>query len=312
MTRNQSTPFLLMVRPKAFGYNEETAKSNAFQSFDSQANSSEVSEKALAEFDAMVTELKSNGMVVMAVEDSEYPVKPDAVFPNNWFSTQIGGTIYTYPMESLTRRAELRPAIIDQVGEKFVVNASFDLSDRADDDQFLEGTGSMILDRLNKICYACLSPRTNERVLKDWCKISGYTPIAFTSVDGNDQEIYHTNVMMGMGTEYVVVCLESIKNPSQKRALIESFRSSGKDIIDITLDQVNGFAGNVLEIMNTDNQKFLAMSARAKSVLTDDQIKRIEKYAKILAFEIPTIERYGGGSVRCMIAELFLDPIRSE
>jgi len=311
MTRNQSTPFLLMVRPKAFGFNEETAKSNAFQSFDDQANSSEVSAKALSEFDSMVKELKSNGVVVMAIEDSEYPVKPDAVFPNNWFSTQVGGTVYTFPMESLTRRAELRPSIVDQVGEKFVVNASFDLSDRADDEQFLEGTGSMILDRVNKICYACLSPRTNERVLKDWCKISGYTPIAFTAVDANDQEIYHTNVMMGMGTEYVVICLESIKNPSQKRALIESFRSTGKDIIDITLDQVNGFAGNVLEIANTSNQRFLAMSARAKSVLSDDQIKRIEKYVKILSFEIPTIERYGGGSVRCMIAELFLDPIKN-
>ncbi len=176
---------------------------------------------------------------------------------------------------------------------------------------FLEGTGSMVLDRVNKICYACLSPRTNERVLKDWCKISGYTPIAFTSVDAKDQEIYHTNVMMGIGTEYVVICLESIKNPSQKRSVIESFRSTGKDIVEISLEQVNGFAGNVLEIVNTNNQRFLAMSERAKSVLKEDQIKRIEKYAKILAFEIPTIERYGGGSVRCMIAEMFLDPIKS-
>lgn len=311
MTRNQSTPFLLMVRPKAFGYNEETAKSNAFQSFDNQANSKDVSEKALAEFDEMVSQLKAQGMVVMTVEDSEYPVKPDAVFPNNWFSTQIGGTIYTYPMESIIRRAELRPGIVDQVGEKFVVNAAFDLSDRADDEQYLEGTGSMVLDRINKICYACLSPRTNERLFKIWCKLSGYTPIAFNSVDAKDKEIYHTNVMMGVGTDYVVICLESIKNPSQKRTLIESFRNSGKDIIEITLEQMNGFAGNVLEIVNTSNQKFLAMSSRAKSVLTEDQIKRIGKYAKILAFEIPTIERYGGGSVRCMIAELFLDPIRN-
>ncbi len=311
MERSQTTPFILMVRPKAFGFNEETAKSNAFQSFDDQADSKLISEKALQEFDAMVAKLKATGVNVMVVEDSDYPVKPDAIFPNNWFSTQVGGALYTYPMESPTRRAEFRPVLVDQIGEKFTINAAFDLSDRADEEQYLEGTGSMILDRVAKICYACLSPRTHEKLLRDWCKISGYTPVVFNSVDGKDQAIYHTNVMMGLGTDYVVICLESIKNPSHKRTLIESFRSTGKDIIEISLEQVNGFAGNVLEISNVSDEKLLVMSSRAKSVLNPDQIKRIEKYAKILDFPIPTIERYGGGSVRCMIAELFLDPIKA-
>ena len=310
MTASQTTPYILMVRPKAFGYNSETAESNAFQSFDNEVDTEEVKRKALAEFDRMVEKLRQHGIQVVVAEDSEEPEKPDAIFPNNWFSTQVGGTLYTFPMQSVTRRAELRPGILDMIGEKFSVNAMFDFSDKAESEKFLEGTGSMILDRIHKICYACLSPRTHEALLRDWCKISGYAPVIFNAVDGDNQAIYHTNVMMGLGEKYTVICLETVTNPSQRRMLIESFRNTDKDINEISIDQMNAFAGNVLEISNLAGQSFLAMSSRAKSALNEDQIKRIERHSKILDFEIPTIERYGGGSVRCMIAELFLDPIK--
>ena len=303
----QTTSRILMVRPASFGYNEETAASNAFQRRDGQADPGQIRQKAMAEFDAMVSGLRENNIEVLVIEDSPLPEKPDAVFPNNWISTQEGGTIYTFPMESPIRRLEYRPNILDTIGEQYVVNAIFDFSDRADEDLFLEGTGSMILDRVNKIVYACTSPRTHEKLLLQWCKVSGYQPFVFQATDAQGQAIYHTNVLMGLGTEYVVICLEAIKSPSQRRLIIESFRNTGKDIVDISMEQMMKFAGNVLEVENKYGERFLLLSQTALDSLLDDQKRIIERSAKLLAFDIPTIEKFGGGSVRCMVAELFLN-----
>ncbi|NNE30356.1 MAG: amidinotransferase [Saprospiraceae bacterium] len=304
----QTTSRILMVRPASFGFNPETASSNAFQKDDQAADKQEISEKAIKEFDQMVESLRDHHVDVTVIQDSKEPEKPDAVFPNNWISTQTGGTIYTYPMESPARRLEYRPNILDELGERFSVNAVFDFSDKADDEIFLEGTGSMILDRVNKIVYACTSPRTHEKLLLQWAKVSGYKPIIFQATDEKGQAIYHTNVLMGLGTNYVVICLEAIKNPSQRRQLVESFRNTEMDIVEISLDQMMGFAGNVLEVENKFGDLYLLLSQSAFEELRDDQKKIIERYAKLLPFNIPTIEKYGGGSVRCMVAELFLEP----
>lgn len=302
----QTTSHILMVRPASFGFNEETAESNAFQKKDTQADTQQVKTKAIEEFDAMVAKLRDNNIQVLVIEDSPEPEKPDAVFPNNWITTQAGGTIFTYPMESPARRLEYRPNILDTIGEQFNVNAVFDFSDRADDDLFLEGTGSMILDRVNKIVYACISPRTHEKLLQQWCKVSGYQPFIFQATDANGQAIYHTNVLMGLGSEYVVICLESIKSPSQRRLIVESFRNTGKDIVEISNQQMMEFAGNVLEVENKFGHRYLLLSQTAYDALQPEQIKIIQRSAKLLPFSIPTIEKFGGGSVRCMVAELFL------
>jgi len=302
----QTTSHLLMVRPASFGFNEETAASNAFQKKDAEADVEQIKKKAVEEFDAMVEKLRENHIHVLVIKDSPQPEKPDAVFPNNWISTQAGGTIFTYPMESQTRRLEYRPNILDTIGEQYNVNAVFDFSDRADDELFLEGTGSMILDRVNKIAYACISPRTHEKLLQQWCKVSGYQPFVFQATDANGQAIYHTNVLMGLGSEYVVICLESIKSPSQRRLIIESFRNAGKDIVEISNQQMMEFAGNVLEVENKYGHRHLLLSQAAFDALQPDQIKVIQRSAKLLPFPIPTIEKFGGGSVRCMVAELFL------
>lgn len=304
----QTTSHILMVRPANFGFNEETAVSNAFQKLDNNHDATQIRDLAIAEFDAMVKKLRTKNIQVLVIEDSAQPEKPDAVFPNNWISTQDGGTIYTYPMESPTRRLEYRPNILDLIGEKYFVNAIFDFSDRADEEIFLEGTGSMILDRKEKIVYACTSPRTNEKLLNQWCKVSGYKPFVFQATDEAGQAIYHTNVLMGLGTSYVVICLEAVKSPSQRRLIVESFRNTDKDIIEISHKQMMQFAGNVLEVEDANGNLHLLLSQTAFDSLEEDQKKRISKHANLLPFEIPTIEKSGGGSVRCMVAELFLDP----
>jgi hypothetical protein len=302
----QTTSHILMVRPANFGYNEETAASNAFQSNDNTLTQAEISQKALAEFDAFVEKLRKAGIDVIVAEDTNRPLKPDAVFPNNWVTFHQTGTIVTYPMAASVRRLERRDDIIRAIQERFRVEQKIQLQEYEEIDQFLEGTGSMIIDRPNKLVYACLSPRTHIDLLVRYCKLMGYTTVPFHAVDGNGMEIYHTNVMMALGETFVVICLDTVQSEIEQNMLLTKFAASGKEIIEITLEQMMNFAGNMLQVRNSSGETFLVMSGQAFDSLEDGQIAQISKHTNIISSPIPTIETYGGGSARCMMAEVFL------
>ncbi len=293
-----------MIRPAAFGYNEETAANNHFQSADGK-DDSDISQKAISEFDAMAEKLQSSGINVMVVDDTKEPVKPDAVFPNNWFSTHENGVIITYSLYSAKRRQEVREDIIKQLEEKYQYKKRYTFDHYSEEGLHLEGTGSMIFDRPNRIAYACLSPRTRIELLSKFGILMNYQPVYFTATDQDGNEIYHTNVMMSVGEKLAIVCLDSIADEQEKSSLIRSLQNTEKEILEISFDQMNQFAGNMLELRNDMGETFLVMSTTAHNALNKKQIELIEKYDKILHFEIPTIEKYGGGSVRCMIAEIF-------
>ncbi len=304
----QTTSNILMVRPANFGFNEETAASNAFQSKDEYLNERLASQKAVSEFDAFVDKLRLNGINVIVVEDTPNPVKPDAVFPNNWVTFHQDGTVITYPMLSEIRRKERRDDVIDNLMSDFYIGKKIELESYEEDGIILEGTGSLILDRPNRLAYACLSPRTSLDLLKRFCEIADFEPVAFHSVDEQGQEVYHTNVMMALGESFVVICLDTVKDEKERSLLIEKFEETQKEIVEITLDQMMHFAGNMLQVRNDKNNTFLVMSEQAYQSLTTDQIAQIEKHTQILYSPIPTIEILGGGSVRCMMAEVFLPP----
>ena len=297
-----------MVRPANFGFNEETAASNAFQSKDDQLNAATASKKAIAEFDAFVEKLRSKGINIIVAEDTVNPVKPDAVFPNNWVTFHQNGTIITYPMLSKTRRKERRDDIIENLMADYFIGKKIELESYEEDEIILEGTGSLILDRANRLAYACLSPRTSPELLNRFCEIADYEPVAFHSVDGNGQEIYHTNVMMALGETFVVICLDTVQDESERGLLLQKFKETQKELVEITYDQMMHFAGNMLQVRNEKGATFLVMSEQAFQSLRKDQIAQIEKHTKILYSPIPTIETLGGGSVRCMMAEVFLPP----
>jgi len=299
----QTTSNLLMIKPVRFDFNAETAVNNSFQ----QASADQqVSEKAAAEFDRFVSVLNNAGVQVTVVEDTPEPHTPDSVFPNNWISFHDDGTIFLYPMFAVNRRLERKPHVLSVIAEKFRVANTIDLSAYEQQQVFLEGTGSMVLDRENKISYACLSPRTDIQVLHDWCNKAGFRPVAFTSVDSKGDPIYHTNVMMCIADQFAVICLDSIPDETEKRTVIETLKDTKKEIIEISFDQMNRFAGNMLQVQNTNGDRFLVMSSQAYNSLTAEQIKRIEHYNQILHSDITTIETNGGGSARCMMAEVFL------
>lgn len=299
----QTTSNLLMIKPVRFDFNAETAVNNSFQ----QASADQqVSEKAAAEFDRFVSVLSNAGIRVTVVEDTPEPHTPDSVFPNNWISFHTDGTIFLYPMFAVNRRLERKPHVLSAIAEKFRVENTIDLSAYEQQQLFLEGTGSMVLDRENKIAYACLSPRTDIQVLNDWCNKAGFRPVAFTSVDSKGDPIYHTNVMMCIADRFAVICLDSIPNETEKRSVIETLQDTKKEIIEISFDQMNRFAGNMLQVQNTSRERYLVMSSQAYNSLTAEQIKRIETYNSILHSDITTIETNGGGSARCMMAEVFL------
>lgn len=301
----QTTDTLLMVRPAHFGFNEETAASNAFQVNDTSLNANEIQAKALAEFDGLVDKLRAVGIEVMVVEDSTDPYTPDSIFPNNWVTFHEDGTVITYPMFAQKRRLERRDDIIEMVNQKFGVTQRYEMEAYEADDMFLEGTGSMILDRVNKIVYACLSPRTDITVLDEFCEIRGYEPVTFLAVDQNGLEIYHTNVMMALGKTFVIIALDTVLNEEEKDKLLEKFAETDKEVILISFQQVLHFAGNMLQITNPEGVSYLVMSEQARQSLTSGQVAQIEKHTHILSSAIPTIEKYGGGSVRCMMAEVF-------
>lgn len=299
----QTTNHLLMIRPVDFKFNEQTAGNNKFQQNSQQGD---VHAKALAEFDGFTEILRNNGVDVTVVNDSLQPETPDSIFPNNWISFHEDGSVFLYPMFSENRRLERRKEIIHGVSEKFEINHINDLSFYEKQVLFLEGTGSMVLDRQNKIAYACLSLRTNQEVLNNFCLLSGFTAVSFQAVDATNFPIYHTNVMMCVADQYVVCCLASINNLHEKEELIACFEKSGKMIIDISFDQMNHFAGNMLQVENIKGEKLLVMSEQALKSLHTTQINQLESFNKIITAPIYTIEQNGGGSARCMLAEIHL------
>ncbi len=298
----QPASHLLMIRPVNFGFNTETAVNNAFQ----KNSEGSVQQNALKEFNDLVALLTTNKVDVTVVEDSLHPATPDSIFPNNWISFHEDGLVYLYPMFAHNRRLERKPAVIDTVQSKFTITEMIDLTGFEEQDIFLEGTGSMVLDREFKIAYASLSPRTNEMVLTEFCKRAGYMPVIFSSADEKGIAIYHTNVMMCVAKSFAVVCLECISTEEEKINLVNSLKQTGKSIVDISLQQVKHFAGNMLQVMNKDGELLLVMSTQAYQSLTVAQVTFLQSHNRILHTPLNTIETAGGGSARCMMAEIFL------
>ncbi|MGN7784968.1 citrulline utilization hydrolase CtlX [Niabella sp. 22666] len=303
-----TTSALLMIRPAAFAFNPQTAVNNSFQKINEQLH---VHEKALLEFDNFVNILNVYGIKVTVIQDTLEPHTPDSVFPNNWISFHEDGTVVLYPMFADNRKLERNKNVIDKLSENFFIRSTIDLTGYEQKNAYLEGTGSMVLDRDHEIAYACLSPRTNASVLYDFCDSIGYSPVLFNAVDENEKEIYHTNVMMCMADTYVVVCFESIKDQLQRQMLTDKFKETGKEIIEITLQQMNHFAGNMLQVENIAGNQFLIMSTQAYNSLTEEQVHLLASFNPVIHSSLNTIEQNGGGSARCMMAEIFL-PLKSE
>jgi hypothetical protein len=296
---------VLMVRPAAFGPNSETAATNRFQA--SGARDPRIVAAAQAEFEGLVAALDAAGIEVMVAGDSAEPEKPDAVFPNNWFTTHADGTLVLYPMlapsRRLERRAELVIALAERNGRR--VSAVVDLSPWEGQGLALEGTGSMVLDRARRIAYVCLSPRTAPAPLAQWARLMDYEAEAFHAAGPNGVAIYHTNVMMALGQGFAAVALEAITDPGERRRIRESLEESGREVLPLTPEQIAGFAGNLLQLEGARGP-IVAMSENARRSLGAALIARLERHGTIIAAPIPTIERYGGGSVRCTLAEMFL------
>jgi len=298
----QTTSKLLMVRPARFGFNEETARNNFFQH---QSASGNIAEKATEEFDALVHLLRGKDIDVTVVQDSPVPWTPDSIFPNNWFSSHLSGELVLYPMFAENRRLERKPEIMDLLRRKMNHRKLIDLTHWEKEGQFLEGTGSMVLDRDKQIAYCCRSPRTSEKVLADFCSRMNYDAVVFDATDQNGNQIYHTNVMMVVGTQVAVICLEAIREENERRKVIARLTSTGKIIVDITLDQVTQFTGNMLEVKSRNGHPVMVMSASARHALTPEQENSIATFSQIVSTDLQTIETNGGGSARCMLAELF-------
>lgn len=313
----QYTNHILMVEPVDFRFNEETAVNNYFQSKPEDSQES-VQEKALSEFRNMVSKLREHGVNVIVLQDTPDPHTPDSIFPNNWISFHENKMIALYPMFAQNRRQERREDdVLDLLAEKgFEAEEIMDYTDAESDEIFLEGTGSIILDRENKIAYAAVSPRSDEELFIEFCEDFEYTPVLFEAnqtvnlpdgkAGGERMQIYHTNVMMCVADEYAVICLESIDDKAEKKFVADTLVETGKEIIDITEEQMHKFAGNMLQVGGMGTSKYLVMSQTAFDSLTKYQIDAIEKYNPIIAVDINTIETLGGGSARCMMAEVFL------
>jgi hypothetical protein len=299
----QTTSKVLMIRPLHFGYNAETAVNNSFQM---KSHTENLSEKAVQEFDHFVSVLQNNGIDVTVVEDSPEPHTPDAIFPNNWISFHQSGIYCIYPMFASNRRKERKKEVLTIIQEKFHYHQLIDLTGYESENLFLEGTGSMVLDRENRLAYASLSPRTDVRVLEDFCRRLNYQPVIFHSVNDGGLAIYHTNVMMCVADRYVVICLDSIRDPVENKIVQETITSAGKEIIAISYGQLNHFAGNMLQLENDRKEKILVMSSAAWQSLLADQKERLVQYNRIVHVSLESIETNGGGSARCMIAELHM------
>ena len=298
---------LLMIRPCQFFSNPQTADSNKFQGR-SKLSDNELQEAALSEFDMLVSRLREADMDVYVFEDTPNPITPDSVFPNNWVSLHNNGTVVLYPMEAENRRLERRLDIIYELRDKhgFDIKKIIDMSYLEDKQEYLEGTGSMILDHVNKIAYACLSSRTHKNALLDYSKKFGFSAVTFCAQDASKSDIYHTNVIMSLGEKLAVLCEDAIPIDFEKKQIKDSLQSTGHEIINISLDQMTSFAGNVLEVISNSDEHLMLMSERAEKSLTKKQKSIIEKYCRIISSPINNIEDSAGGSVRCMIAEIAL------
>jgi hypothetical protein len=310
----QSAAAVLMVRPARFAFNPQTAASNAFQQnpeadtpSGSPSGTRGLNDLALREFDAMADGLRREGIQVIVADDTEVPAKPDALFPNNWVSFHRDGTVVLFPMLAPNRRTERREDVIRQVIKDggFRITRTVDLSAHENDGKYLEGTGSLVLDRVHRVAYANLSPRTDLDVLGDFAQQLDYDLVTFEAFDNKGDAVYHTNVLMAIGSGFAVVCGAAIAEPQHREAVFSKLSSTGHEIVDITLSQMHEFTGNLLELA-PPGRNVIALSASAWRSLDPNQRRVLERYGSILAADIPVIERYGGGGVRCMLAEIHL------
>lgn len=305
----QITNSILMVRPVDFRMNEQTAVNNYFQEGLDLENA-KINKKAQKEFDAFVSVLREKGVNVIVVHDTLEPSTPDSIFPNNWISFHSNGTVALYPMFAENRRSERREDILDLLEEQgFRIDNIIDYTSAEDDDVFLESTGSMILDRVNKKAYCALSERADEELFIEFCEDFEFTPVVFKanqSVDGKRMPIYHTNVMMCLADDFSVVCLDAIDDKKEKKNVVQHLKGDGKEVITISEAQMHQFAGNMLQVQGSNMERFLVMSSAAYHSLAKDQIAKIQKHCQIIHSSLETIETCGGGSARCMMAEIFL------
>ena len=304
---SQLASAVLMIRPARFESNPHTAESNKFQG--KNLSSPEQQQRdAEKEFDGLRKVLESNGIQVIQIDDTDEPHTPDSIFPNNWVSFHADGTVVLYPMEAPNRRTERRADIIDALsGEHgFQIREILDLSTHEDQGQYLEGTGSLVLDRVNRVAYACLSSRTHLDTLGDFAQRMDYKVVAFDAVDSDGAPIYHTNVLMNVGEELAVICDEAIPRQDQRKAVMQSLSDSGHDVVSLSFEQMEAFAGNMLELRSDSGERLVAMSEQARRSLNESQLERIESSAKIISAAIDNIESSAGGSVRCMLAEIHL------
>ena len=306
----QTTNSIVMIRPVAFRMNEQTAVNNYYQKGLDGLLPATVNAKAQQEFDTFVEKLRAVGVDVTVVDDTLDPDTPDSIFPNNWISFHENGDVAMYPMFAENRRAERREEILDILEDKgFVINNIVDYTSAEEDGFYLEGTGSLLLDRENNKAYCALSPRADEELFIEFCEDFDYAPVifeAFQTVDGERKLIYHTNVMMCLGETFAVICAECIDDKKERKMVLDNLKENNKEIILITEAQVNTFAGNMLEVRGANDKRYLVMSAAAHQCLTPAQIQQLEKHAEILSSSLDTIEACGGGSARCMMAEVFL------
>ena len=305
----QITNTILMIRPVNFRMNEQTAVNNYFQE-DIDIQNTTINEKAQQEFDAFVTVLRSKGVNVVVVEDTKEPDTPDSIFPNNWISFHANGTVGLYPMFAENRRNERREDILETLEENgFQIENIVDYTSAEAEGVFLEATGSMALDRVNKKAYCALSSRADEDLFIEFCEDFEYSPVIFTanqSVDGKRMPIYHTNVMMCLAEDFSVICLDTIDDKKERKNVIDHLKEDGKEVIAITEQQMHHFAGNMLQVSGSDDKRYLVMSSSAYHSLTPAQVEAIEKHCEIIHSSLETIETCGGGSARCMMAEVFL------
>ena len=303
--QSQCTADILMIRPARFGYNEETAANNSFQHKPEQ--SLNIQQQALNEFDAFAQQLTDVGVNVIVIPDTTEPQKPDAIFPNNWISFHDEDTVVLYPMYATNRRTERRKDILQTLknNHRFQISNTIDLTHYEVESKFLEGTGSLVLDRVNRIAYASVSERTSPELVEEFCKQLNYKPILFHAV-ANGVPVYHTNVLLSVCEKFVVICLDYISSESEKKDLLDNFKSTEKEVLVITSKQASCFAGNMLQLNSKKHESLVVMSTCAYNSLTQNQISFLQQYSKIIHSPLDTIEKYGGGSARCMIAEIFL------
>ncbi len=300
----QCADAVLMIRPARFGANPETADSNRFQQGGADDGAAA---DARREFDGLVFSLRASGIDVHVADDTPEPAKPDACFPNNWVSFHADGSVVLYPMMARSRRAERRDAPIEQLRQSgFRIERTVDLSHFEARDEFLEGTGSLVLDRCHHVAYACISPRTTAAALADFSKRLGYRIVAFDALGPDGKPAYHTNVLMAIGEGFAVVCAAAIPDPRERALVWRELAGAGHEPIEISIAEMHGFAGNLLALRSANGRQVIAASDTAWRSLAPEVRRRLEQYGAIVTAPIPTIERYGGGSVRCMIAEVFL------